>query len=1018
MVLNFEIVSHSVYYFLIQCCFFVWHANATIEIIKRTTITDKHDAKLTNPYLSTLTVTGIRSIDTGYYYCHYENTVNMKDRASVTSIYLFANDPGYLFVQDFTTGFTLFPTIKYGPVAVIPCKPTHSKTNVTLWTILDSGLIKMIPFSDTVQFDPKRGIILKYPSPQFSGLFNCHAQLEDIEFEISLVLLYFGDTAKAPEPIFEDIGPAHAMVNESYTLKCSTRIPVESFIDIKFDYPARNMSDAVGRITETGIESEKTKDPLGYSYYYNELTIHSVNRTDEGIYKCVSSDHTQKTGSTEMYLKVLIEKPPHFVNLTTDLYDEVEMPLGTKNVRFVVKYYVEPSRKAVEFIWRKENEFLGDERRKVMENANSTQLILTITELTRKDTGNYTLQAKTKDMTKNVTIKLLVTEKPEASIFKHKRYVPFGVEYKLVCGALGSPKPIIWWIWKGCPHIHDCDPVYTIVNATLSRYMSMDEFTGEYSKIYITKRYTTGSVLKVTAEKSGYFVCKARNRIGKITSKKQEIIVSAELTIVTWSPPSPTLCSSKTNMWNEVIIVDKTQAFEFYCYAEGVPKPTVSWYKDDSLFNISTMTGVMMEDDGQKIVINRLFESDSGVYSCLVENRAGIVTARMTLSVQADIEPPLPPNPAWAGMVIGIVMVIIFLFIVGGCLARKMYKDKKLKCEFELEGFKHFDQGRLDMYNPDLPLDDQAELLPYDKRWEFPKERLILGKTLGQGAFGRVVKAEAIGLSGYESSTTVAVKMLKEKSDKTQLKALIAELKIMIHLGKHLNVVNLVGAVTRNVARGELLVLVEFCKYGNLRHYLLYNRQNYIDQVSPDNGEIDINITTQSSMIGRNRKMSVKATENDQAMPYGDSGTDYNSPLSLKNESRQNYEGSQFKQLLHDLAVLERSASSGYNTKSHLNSTSSGPYDEILSDNSGSGDVFSSSGMNYRYKGSIKDTPLIHRDLAARNILLAEDNVVKICDFGLAKDCYKYSNYVKKGTVANKMDGNRVNPRQSVYYSN
>lgn len=34
--------------------------------------------------------------------------------------------------------------------------------------------------------------------------------------------------------------------------------------------------------------------------------------------------------------------------------------------------------------------------------------------------------------------------------------------------------------------------------------------------------------------------------------------------------------------------------------------------------------------------------------------------------------------------------------------------------------------------------------------------------------------------------------------------------------------------------------------------------------------------------------------------------------------------------------------------------------------------------------------------MAARNVLLATNNVVKICDFGLAKDVYKYDNYVKK----------------------
>lgn len=43
---------------------------------------------------------------------------------------------------------------------------------------------------------------------------------------------------------------------------------------------------------------------------------------------------------------------------------------------------------------------------------------------------------------------------------------------------------------------------------------------------------------------------------------------------------------------------------------------------------------------------------------------------------------------------------------------------------------------------------------------------------------------------------------------------------------------------------------------------------------------------------------------------------------------------------------------------------------------------------------------VLHGDLAARNILLADDNVVKICDFGLAKDMYKSDNYFRKGDVS------------------
>ena len=46
------------------------------------------------------------------------------------------------------------------------------------------------------------------------------------------------------------------------------------------------------------------------------------------------------------------------------------------------------------------------------------------------------------------------------------------------------------------------------------------------------------------------------------------------------------------------------------------------------------------------------------------------------------------------------------------------------------------------------------------------------------------------------------------------LQALMAELKIMIHLGRHLNIVNLLGACTVGLARRELWVIVEYCRSG------------------------------------------------------------------------------------------------------------------------------------------------------------------------------------------------------------
>ncbi|KAL0598341.1 Vascular endothelial growth factor receptor 1 [Plecturocebus cupreus] len=66
--------------------------------------------------------------------------------------------------------------------------------------------------------------------------------------------------------------------------------------------------------------------------------------------------------------------------------------------------------------------------------------------------------------------------------------------------------------------------------------------------------------------------------------------------------------------------------------------------------------------------------------------------------------------------------------------------------------------------DPDeVPLDEQCERLPYDaSKWEFARERLKLGKSLGRGAFGKVVQASAFGIKKSPTCRTVAVKMLKE----------------------------------------------------------------------------------------------------------------------------------------------------------------------------------------------------------------------------------------------------------------
>ena len=52
--------------------------------------------------------------------------------------------------------------------------------------------------------------------------------------------------------------------------------------------------------------------------------------------------------------------------------------------------------------------------------------------------------------------------------------------------------------------------------------------------------------------------------------------------------------------------------------------------------------------------------------------------------------------------------------------------------------------------------------IPVDEAWEINANDLVLGETLGEGAFGIVVKAQAVSLPTKPNAvSTVAVKMLK-----------------------------------------------------------------------------------------------------------------------------------------------------------------------------------------------------------------------------------------------------------------
>ncbi|XP_015433663.1 PREDICTED: LOW QUALITY PROTEIN: proto-oncogene tyrosine-protein kinase receptor Ret [Dufourea novaeangliae] len=110
---------------------------------------------------------------------------------------------------------------------------------------------------------------------------------------------------------------------------------------------------------------------------------------------------------------------------------------------------------------------------------------------------------------------------------------------------------------------------------------------------------------------------------------------------------------------------------------------------------------------------------------------------------------------------------------------------------------------------------------PPDPKWEFPRSRLTIEQVLGEGEFGRVLRAKAIDIGGGTGPMTVAVKTLKENACASELADLLSEYQLLKE-AQHPNVIRLLGACTTPGA--PVYLIIEFAEFGSLRNYLRRSR--------------------------------------------------------------------------------------------------------------------------------------------------------------------------------------------------
>ncbi|XP_032878724.1 receptor-type tyrosine-protein kinase FLT3 isoform X1 [Amblyraja radiata] len=544
-----------------------------------------------------------------------------------------------------------------------------------------------------------------------------------------------------------------------------------------------------------------------------------------------------------------------------------------------------------------------------------------INSVSLKDSGSYTC---TSTQHSNKTIKLTVFEKGFINSSTLNKVYDVGKDENFCFEAILNAYPLIRCQWYFSETIFPCEPTNLFGNSFSASFCDHGHKPGIY----------------------------------ELFAENEETEFQTSFTLYVKTKPSLELSRTKSHL---------------SCMSASYPSVRINWTKCNGVLcteGESVTEGIRIElsegkEFGTKITTSVL---DSGtmvggfLMKCCAENIVGSICKKMFLQKQ-DVKYLQSLLVTSAG---------IFILVTIALVAFIFYKYKKQPgYESQLQMIQMVGSSENEYHYVDF------SQIAYDIKWEFPRENLELGSVLGSGAFGKVVEATAYGISKVDIRVKVAVKMLKEKYEPSEKEALMSELKMMIHMGSHENIVNLLGACTH---LGPVYLIFEYCCYGDLLNYLKNNREKFH--------------RTLTDVFAHNNFSFYHNLHNDQQLRY-------NGKNLLQNESympMNKKTGTDTLSRISDCDLLssENELTCPINMADYQNASK---YEDDDLHVVTFEDLLSFSYQVARGMDFLTSRSCIHRDLAARNVLVTHGKVAKICDFGLARDIMQDSNYVMRGNA-------------------
>jgi len=463
---------------------------------------------------------------------------------------------------------------------------------------------------------------------------------------------------------------------------------------------------------------------------------------------------------------------------------------------------------------------------------------------------------------------------------------------QLVAGWLGHRIELSCPYKRSCPRAH----VQWIKNGVIVQ--ASKEKTGR-SFIDFKRK---GEILTIEDNRSdddGLYTCKISNKFGSIshTIKVTSVprFVAAPPQILDGQPGNHTVVvGANFSLFCQPKIIDSSSPHNIVWYRHFQVNGSYVNKETDKVHIVALQRSEENPPDDAELVLNDISKEDEGFYSCRVKNQFDGLVSTGYLTVIDPLPPPVPPAPdtsvppfymylaVGVGGGCGLILLIVVVLL---CFKYKQEKKKKLfavenaQCvarwtkKIIIERSFSTDSNPEELLTPvvrvekvmatdpslpniDLPEEQELFEFQIDEAWEFSRDCLELADELGQGAFGKVVKAYVHGARVKSelnspfgchlveeptsfSTITVAVKMTKENCSEQEVLDLVKEIEIMKAVGGHINIVNLLGACTQPTGK-PLLAILEYAEHGNLRDYLRMRRglghhsQDLLETISPD----------------------------------------------------------------------------------------------------------------------------------------------------------------------------------------